>query len=49
VLRFPWDTGRQINLSGKDGPVMLHSTTGILVFWGLFVGMGAAIGFLSVV
>jgi len=28
---------------------MLHSTTGLLVFCGLFVGMGAAIGFLSVV
>jgi hypothetical protein len=28
---------------------MLQSTTGMLVFWGLLVGMGAAVGFLSVV
>jgi hypothetical protein len=48
-LRFPWDTCDQTNLSGKDGQTMLQSPRVFLVFWGLLVGMGAAVGFLSVV
>jgi hypothetical protein len=39
---------RPTNTTGKGGRSMVKSTAGILVFWGIVLGMGAAIAFLSV-
>jgi hypothetical protein len=37
------------NVTGEGGRSMVKTTAGILVFWGMVLGMAAAIGFLSVI
>jgi hypothetical protein len=48
-LNLPWETEGVFCATGEGGWSMVKSTAGLLVFWGIVVGMSAAIGFLSLI